>query len=188
MGKKRKMSFGKVLMLLGEALSGERAKACFEKLVSDPKLVRTTVYFKYYLFETYFKFNRPDLFFKELSLWSDYLKIGCTTTLERPEFAHSNSRSDCHAWGAHPIWFMQTGLAGIKSAGAFFSRVHIKPSPGPLKEIKASHPHPKGMITVDLKFDGGKVSGYVDTPVEGVFEYKDFETTLEKGRNTIRGN
>ena len=83
---------------------------------------------------------------------------------------------------------MQTGLAGIKSGGEFFSRVHVKPSPGSLKEIKSSHPHPEGMITVELKFDGEKVSGFVDTPVEGIFEYRNFSAPLKKGRNRILGN
>jgi hypothetical protein len=179
------------LALLGDVLPAEKAEIAFRHLVDDKDLKRCTVYFSYYLFETYFKFGRGDLFLKRLDLWRDYVKKGLTTTQEAPDSGKNGqheSRSDCHAWGAHPIWFMQTGLAGIKSAGTFFSRVHIKPSPGPLKEIKASHPHPKGMITVDLKFDGAKVSGYVDTPVDGVFEYGDFSVPLKKGRNTIRGN
>lgn len=175
-----------VLMLLGEALSGERAKACFEKLVSDPNLVRTTVYFKYYLFETYFKFNRPDLFFKELSLWSDYLKIGCTTTLERPEFAHSNSRSDCHAWGSHPIYFLRARVAGIMPDAPYFERVRIAPQLGHLKSLQASWPHPSGeMIRVELKSDGGKISGTVATPVPGVFVWNGKEVVLVTGRNEI---
>jgi hypothetical protein len=176
------------LGIISGVLEGKNAELALNHLLEDKDLARCTVYFSYYLFEAFFKMDRGDLFLKRLDLWRDYLKLGVTTLLERPENEKIQARSDCHAWGAHPIWFMQTGLAGIKSAGTFFSRVHIKPSPGPLKEIKASHPHPKGMITVDLKFDGAKVSGYVDTPVEGVFEYKDFETTLKKGRNTIRGN
>ena len=173
-------------MLLGEALSGEHAKACFEKLVSDPNLVRTTVYFKYYLFETYFKFNRPDLFFKELSLWSDYLKIGCTTTLERPEFAHSNSRSDCHAWGSHPIYFLRARVAGIMPDAPYFERVRIAPQLGHLKSLQASWPHPSGeMIRVELKSDGGKISGAVATPVPGVFVWNGKEVVLVAGRNEI---
>jgi hypothetical protein len=176
------------LGIISGVIEGKNAEIALNRLLEDKDLARCTVYFSYYLFEAFFKMDRGDLFLKRLDLWREYLKLGVTTLLERPENEKIQARSDCHAWGAHPIWFMQTGLAGIKSAGTFFSRVHIKPSPGPLKEIKASHPHPKGMITVDLKFDGAKVSGYVDTPVDGVFEYGDFSVPLKKGRNTIRGN
>jgi hypothetical protein len=176
------------LGIISGVLEGKNAELALKHLLEDKDLAHCTVYFSYYLFDAFFKLDRGDLFLKRLDLWRDYLKLGVTTLLERPENEKIQARSDCHAWGAHPIWFMQTGLAGIKSGGEFFSRVHIKPSPGPLKEIKASHPHPKGKITVDLKFDNGTVAGFVDTPVDGVFEYGDFSVPIKKGRNNIPGN
>lgn len=173
-----------VLMLLGDALDPARSETCFRNLVSVPNLVRATVYFKYYLFETYFKFGRADLFFRELSLWEDYLKLGSTTTLERPEFAHGNSRSDCHAWGSHPIYFLRARVAGIMSDAPYFARVRIAPQPGPLTRIDASWPHPSGKeIAVRLTVDGGKISGQVTTPVPGVFVWNGKETPLEAGMN-----
>ncbi len=171
------------LGIISGVLEGKNAELALKHLLEDKDLARCTVYFSYYLFEAFFKMDRGDLFLKRLDLWRDYLKLGVTTLLERPENEKIQARSDCHAWGAHPIWFMQTGLAGIKSDGEFFSRVLIKPSPGSLKRIKASHPHPKGMITVDLEFLGDGVSGYVDTPVEGCFKYKNTTLTLKAGIN-----
>ena len=109
------------LALLGDVLPAGKAETTFRHLVDDKDLKRCTVYFSYYLFETYFKFGRGDLFLKRLDLWRDYVKKGLTTTQEAPDSGkngQNESRSDCHAWGAHPIWFMQTGLAGIKPAAA----------------------------------------------------------------------
>ena len=176
------------LALLGDVLSADKAETAFRHLVEDGDLARCTVYFSYYLFETYFKFGRGDLFLKRLGLWRDYIAKGLTTTQEAPDSGKNGqkeSRSDCHAWGAHPIWFMQTGLAGIRSDAPFFRRVRIAPCPGGLKSLKASHPHPDGWIKVDLAFDGDDVKGYVDTPVSGVFVYGGREIELKAGHTEL---
>jgi hypothetical protein len=81
---------------------------------------------------------------------------------------------------------MQTGLAGIKSDGEFFSKVLVSPSPGSLKEISAKHPHHKGWIEVDLKFDGDKATGVVKTPVPGTFKFKGMSVDLVAGENIIK--
>jgi len=176
------------LALLGDVLPKDKAETVFRHLVDDKDLKRCTVYFSYYLFETYFKYGRGDLFLKRLDLWRDYVKKGLTTTQEAPDSGKNGqkeSRSDCHAWGAHPIWFMQTGLAGIRSDAPFFERVRIAPCPGGLKRITASHPHPDGWIKVDLVFEGGKAAGTVETPVPGVFAFGGEERILEKGKNKL---
>ena len=176
------------LALLGDVLPAGKAETAFRHLVDDKDLKRCTVYFSYYLFETYFKFGRGDLFLKRLDLWRDYVKKGLTTTQEAPDSGKNGqheSRSDCHAWGAHPIWFMQTGLAGIKPAAPFFAKVRVAPCPGGLKSLKATHPHPKGWIEVDLKFDGDKATGMVITPVPGTFEFGGKTVELKAGINAL---
>ena len=176
------------LAIIAEALPEEKRGECFRHLIEDRDLFRTTVYFSYYLFEAYFKMGRADLFQKRLDLWRSYLALNVTTLLESPDDGKTGvieSRSDCHGWGAHPIWFMQTGMAGIKSAAPFFEKVRIAPQPGSLRELRAKHPHPKGFIEVELKFDGGKAAGVVRTPVEGVFEYGDRTVPLHTGENRL---
>jgi len=176
------------LALLGDVLPADKAKTCFDHLVKDEDLKRTTVYFSYYLFETYFKFGRGDLFLKRLDLWRTYVKKGLTTTQEAPDSGKNGqheSRSDCHAWGAHPIWFMQTGLAGIRSAAPFFEKVLVAPCPGGLKTLVAKHPHPQGFVEVDLRFENGKAAGVVKTPVPGTFVYGGRRVELVAGTNTL---
>jgi len=176
------------LALIGDVLPADKAEIAFHHLVEDKDLKRCTVYFSYYLFEAYFKHCRGDLFLKRLDLWRDYVKKGLTTTQEAPDGGKNGqkeSRSDCHAWGAHPIWFMQTGLAGIKSAAPFFEKVRIAPCPGGLKSLKATHPHPKGWIEVDLKFDGDKATGMVVTPVPGTFVFGGKTVELNVGINAL---
>ena len=176
------------LAILADALPKEKAETAFGHLVADADLKRCTVYFTYYLFDAYFKMGRADLFLKRLDLWRDYVKIGVTTLLESPDSGKNGqieARSDCHAWGAHPLWFMQTGLAGVRSAAPFFEKVRIAPCPGGLRRLTVRHPHPKGWIEADLAFDGEKVSGAVTTPVPGTFVYGGRETVLKAGLNTL---
>ncbi len=176
------------LALIGDVLPKDKAEIAFRHLVEDKDLKRCTVYFSYYLFEAYFKYGRGDLFLKRLDLWRDYVKKGLTTTQEAPDSGENGqheSRSDCHAWGAHPIWFMQTGLAGIRSDAPFFERVRVAPCPGGLPDLRAAHPHPKGWIKVDLKFDGDNAAGMVITPVPGVFEFGGKTVELKAGINAL---
>jgi hypothetical protein len=174
------------LALIADVFTGEQAQLLFDKLITEKDLHRTTVYFSYYLFETYFKFGRGDLFLKRLEMWNDYVKLGATTTLESPEFAGRYARSDCHAWGSHPVWFFRTGIAGIKSAAPFFEKVIIAPQPGSLKNVKASYPHPSGkMIEVNLEFVDGNVKGYVNTPIVGEFVFGNKKISLSVGMNKI---
>ena len=179
------------LALIGDVLPEDKAKVCFQHLIEDADLKRTTVYFNYYLFECFFKFGRADLFLKRLDLWRTYVDKGLVTTQESPDAVDKDgkpyeTRSDCHAWGAHPIWFMQTGLAGIHSDAPFFAKVRVAPCPGSLTSLTAKHPHPKGFIEVDLKFAKGKATGIVKTPVAGTFVFGDQQIQLIAGENRIQ--
>jgi hypothetical protein len=173
------------LALLADALPPERAKRAYEGLVSAGDLARCTVYFSHYLFETYFKFGRADLFLQRLDLWNEYVRVGLCTPMESP----GEARSDCHAWGSHPITFFHTGLAGVSPAAAGFSRVRVAPCPGALTRISSRTPHPDGHIETDLRFDGkGGVSGTVTLPpgLSGEFVWNGVSTPLKPGSQSVK--
>ena len=174
--------------MLTDSVAGEQARRLFGRLISDKTLCPVSVYFSFYLFETYFKFGRADLFLDRLELWKNYVKIGATTCLEEPEYPGHDSRSDCHAWGAHPLWFLRTGVAGIRSAAPFYERVRIAPQPGGLPRIKASYPHPSGeMIRVELDFANGHARGQVMSPVPGEFVWRDRRVSIQPGIPCVIG-
>ena len=174
------------LALLSNRMPADKAERMKTALFGNAPLSRTTVYFSYYLFETYFKYGRADLFLKRLDLWRGYLAKGVTALLEEPETAAKDSRSDCHAWGAHPLWFMATGLAGIRSDAPFFEKVRVAPCPAGLKRIRATYPHPSGKpVSADLSFGADGIRGSVETPVPGVFAWNGREIPLAVGLNEI---
>lgn len=170
------------LALLAGVLHDQQANDAFNGLVTAPDLARATVYFSHYLFETYVKCGRGDLVLKRLDLWRDYVKAGLKTPLESP----GNARSDCHAWGAHPIYHLQTGIAGVTPAAPCFKRVRVAPQPGPLKEIHSRTPHPSGVIGIDLTFTNG-VQGKVTLPpgLTGTFVWDGNSQPLAPGENAI---
>ena len=174
------------LALLTDILPPDREKRVLAGLLADSDLTRTTVYFSHYLFDVYVKYGRTDLFLKRLDLWRDYVKTGLKTPLEAPGL---RARSDCHAWGSHPIYHLLTGVAGIRPAADGFAAVRIAPQPGGLKWLKASVPTPKGMVAVDLRFEGDRATGTATLPegLPGTFAWKGLTRPLQAGVNQIGG-
>lgn len=172
------------LALLADILPREQAARAFRGLTEDSDLARTTVYFSHYLFDTYLKFGRADLFLKRLDLWRGFVKDGLRTPLEAPGW---RGRSDCHAWGAHPLYHFVTGVAGVKPAADGYGKVLVAPQPGGLKFVKATAPTPKGLVYVDLSFADGKATGSVVLPpgLTGMFEWQGRRIPLQPGMNKL---
>ena len=147
-------------------------------------LERATDYFSHYLFNAYAKRGRGDLILKRFDFWRKHAEYGLRTPLEDDDF---NTKSDCHAWAAHPIYHLHAAIAGVTPAASFFRSVRVAPSPGPLKWIKAETPHPKGIVKTALTFDGTAVTGTVTLPegIGGRFEWNGKTLPLAAGPNPI---
>lgn len=111
-------------------------------ILEDTTLIGTTLYFKYYLFRVLKKVGLGGKVPGMMQEWKIFLDRGFTTF---PEHG-INSRSDCHAWSAHPMIDFLTIVCGIESASPGFRSVEIRPGPGELKQVTGSVPHPEGMI------------------------------------------
>jgi len=174
---------GQCLALLSDTLTGEQGRRCFENLLTAPDLKRTTIYFSFYLLETWQKFERGDLIVNRMSFWKDLVKQGLKTPVEAP----GDTRSDCHAWGSHPLFHLQASVAGVRPASAGFRTVRIAPLPGKLPKLVSRTPHPDGFIALDLAFEGARCHGSVELPpgITGVFVWHGQEEKLNSGANTI---
>ena len=136
------------LALLSGALAGEQYARTAQNLLRDASLTRTTIYFNHYLFETYRLLEQPAAFFARMGLWFDLPAQGFKTTPEQPE----PTRSDCHGWGAHPLYHYFASLLGIRPASFGFEQVEIAPMPGHLTSLSGEMVHPRGRIEADLHF------------------------------------
>jgi hypothetical protein len=171
------------LALLTETLTGDPAKRCFDGLLTAPDLKRATIYFSFYLMETWQKFGRGDLILERLNFWKDLVKQGLTTPVESP----GNTRSDCHAWGSHPLFHLAASIAGVRPASPGFRTVRIAPEPGALPKLVSRLPHPDGFIALDLTFTDQHCRGRVELPagITGVFVWAGQEHPLTGGTNQI---
>ncbi|MCX6048777.1 MAG: alpha-L-rhamnosidase [Chloroflexi bacterium] len=171
------------LALLSGVLAGEQQSRTAQNLLSDPSLTRTTIYFTHYLFETYRLLAQPTAFFERLGLWFDLAAQGFKTTPEQPEPA----RSDCHGWGAHPLYHFFVTLLGIRPTTFGFDQVEIVPMPGHLTHLTGEMVHPRGRIAADLHFADGQVRGTVVLPagLHGTFCYAGKTVVLQPGAQSI---
>ncbi len=148
-----------------------------------PDMARTTIYFNHYLFETYHLLNRTDKILDRMGLWFDLAAQGLKTTVEMPE----PTRSDCHAWGAHPLYHYFASILGIRPAAMGFRTVRIAPDLGSLTHASGTFPHPKGDIVVELRRGEAGLEGYIVLPdgLRGTFEQNKTLLALKAGRNPI---
>jgi alpha-L-rhamnosidase len=135
------------LALLSGVMPAHKREDVGQGLLETPDLARTTIYFSFYLFEAFRLLERPEAFFARLDTWNELAQHGLKTTIELPE----PTRSDCHGWGAHPLFHCFATLAGIRPTAPGFTQVEIRPQPGPLPWLSATLPHPKGTIRVQLQ-------------------------------------
>jgi len=146
-------------------------------------IARTTIYYSHYLFEATKKAGYFDTFGKQINFWDNLVKQGFKTTPEEPE----PSRSDCHAWGAHPIYHLVTGILGINPLDTGFNEILIKPNLLDLEWAKGKFPHRQGLVEVDFKQSNGVITGEVTLPnnLTGIGIFNGKEIKLNSGKNII---
>lgn len=134
-------------------------------LLEEPDLERTTIYFSHYLFEAYRVLGLGEQLVERLGMWRDLVHNGLKTTIEHPE----PTRSDCHAWGAHPLYHLFATFAGIRPTKPGFAEVEIKPLQGGVEKIHAVLQTPKGPI--EVKLDGPHIDVFIPEGIRGVVEF-----------------
>ncbi|WP_158750341.1 alpha-L-rhamnosidase C-terminal domain-containing protein [Acidobacterium sp. S8] len=149
-----------------------------------PPMSAMSYYFRFYLSRALEHAGLADLYVGQLTPWYDMLKLGLSTWAEKPE----PTRSDSHAWSAHPNYDLLTVVAGIHPAAPGFSKVRIEPHLGSLHELRASMPHAGGAITVDYRLDGGRWSTSITLPegLNGELVWLGKEYPLHSGAQTVR--
>ncbi len=118
-----------------------------------------------------------------LGPWREMLAQGLTTT---PEY-QDPTRSDTHAWSAHPVYDLLTIVAGIHPASPEFAAVRIAPHPGALERFDASMPHPQGAIRVQYKRAVHGAEFTIDLPgwLNGTLEWQGRSYHLHGGKQIV---
>lgn len=146
-------------------------------------VLSASYYFRFYLSRALDHAGLADDYLASLKPWRDLLPLHFSTWPEQP----GNTRSDSHAWSAHPIYDLLTLVAGIEPASPGFATVRIAPHLGSLPSLTASFPHPAGMIAVNYKRRGSGLDATITLPagLSGSFVFHGKTTHLQPGTNHI---
>ena len=170
--------------ILTNTFQDNQVRAVMSSILDDDSLIQTTIYFKFYLFEALKKVGMGDIYVDQLGPWYEMLNEGLTT-FEEGDY---DDRSDCHAWGASPLYHFLSIVGGVSSSAPGFKSIDIKPAFGNMKEINLSIPHPNGELKMSLEKDNKNgIKGTVSLPdgINGNFNWNELNLELKEGLNSI---
>jgi len=107
-------------------------------------LPQSSIYFSYYYLEACRKQRQPELFHRRLAQWYNLEDQGLKTLPE----TFGQTRSDCHAWGAHVLYHYYASILGIRPAGWGGKAFDLSPLADRLDYAEGTMPHREGDIFV----------------------------------------
>jgi alpha-L-rhamnosidase len=187
-----------ILAILADAIPADRQSAALDRVLAAgmpmlrqrpaapgaPRLAQASYYFRFYLARALEKLGRGDEYLPQLEPWREMLALGLSTWAETPSDA---TRSDCHAWSAHPSYDLLTLVAGIHPASPGFASVRIEPHLGSLDRLAARMPHPRGVIEVSYQRVGSTLEATITLPagLTGELVGRSTRQPLRSGRQKL---
>lgn len=178
-----------IMGVLYDAIPAAQQKTVLQKLLAiEPGttpdgVLSASYYFRFYLARALDHAGMADDYLASIKPWRQMLALHFSTWPETP----GATRSDSHAWSAHPIYDLLTLVAGIEPASPGFKTVRIAPHLGSLPSLTATYPHPDGMIHVEYHRRGKGLEATVMLPAKlyGAFVFAGKTWPLRPGTNHI---
>jgi hypothetical protein len=188
-----------ILGVLYNVIPKDRQEQVMRKMLAiDPgttpdSVLSASYYFRFYLARALDHAGMADYYLDSIGPWRKLLPLHFSTWPEVP----GNTRSDSHAWSAHPIYDFLTLVAGIEPDSPGFATVRIAPHLGTLPSLTATYPHPQGEIKVEYRSTGlhdetksnGRSIFHADIhlpgALTGIFQFNGQSWPLKPGLNQI---
>ena len=124
-----------------------------------------------------------DDYLRLLGPWHEMVALGLTTWAESPE----PTRSDSHAWSAHPNYDLLAIVAGIQPKTAGFASVRIEPHLGSLGHVEAVLATPHGNVQAKYQRTATGVQAEITLPegIPGELLWKGRSWTLHGGEQRM---
>jgi alpha-L-rhamnosidase len=177
-----------------DVIPGAQQKAVLSKILSTsdsgfsatgpvPAMTAATYYFRFYLARAVEHAGMGDQYLHLLGPWRQMLSRGLSTWAESPE----PTRSDSHAWSAHPNYDLLTIVAGIHPQSPGFKAVLVEPHLGSLNHVSAAMRIPKGIVEVDYRREPSAIEAVITLPkgVSGEFVWAAKRYKIHDGRQTL---
>ncbi len=149
-----------------------------------PPMTSATYYFRFYLARALDHAGMGDRYMQLLGPWRQMVALGLTTWAEQPE----PTRSDSHAWSAHPDYDLLTTVAGIRPATPGFKTVLVTPHPGSLQHILATVPTPTGNIAAEYTREPSGLRAVITLPpgISGALQWQGKTSPLHEGKQELQ--
>lgn len=173
-----------ILGVLYDVIPKSEQQEILRRIVNDHEhLMPASYYFRFYLARALEHTGLGDLYLSSLGPWRELLPMGFSTWPEMP----GDTRSDSHAWSAHPTYDLLTIVGGIHPGSPGFRTVRIAPELGDLKKLTIRYPHPQGMIEAHYELTGGGLRAEITLPpgLSGTFEWHGKSRPLAAGKATF---
>ncbi|WP_109484546.1 alpha-L-rhamnosidase C-terminal domain-containing protein [Occallatibacter savannae] len=178
-----------ILGVLYDVIPKEKQQDVLRRLMSiqpgttPDGVMSASYYFRFYLSRALDHAGLGEEYLNSLDPWRELLPMHFSTWPEQP----GETRSDSHAWSAHPIYDLLTLVAGVEPASEGFASVRIAPHLGSLEHLNATYPHPQGNIQMVYRRTGSGLDATVTLPgiLTGTFQYGGRSWELKPGANHI---
>jgi hypothetical protein len=174
-----------ILGVLYDVIPKDEQQEILRRIVNDREdLIPASYYFRFYLARALEHAGLGDLYLSSLGPWRALLPMGFSTWPEMP----GDSRSDSHAWSAHPTFDLLTIVGGVHPGSPGFRTVRIAPELGDLKKLTVRYPHPLGEIVAHYEMTGSGLQAEITLPpgLSGTFEWQGKSRMLRPGRTILK--
>ena len=132
------------MAVLAGGLSGEEAMTAMTHAMSDPDVLACTYPWQYMLLRALDQLGIYELSEPIWQQYRDILERHLTTLAESP----GDTRSDCHAWSALPLYEFPRMLLGVQPGAPGWKSIRIEPHPVWIDSLSGTVPSPAGEISV----------------------------------------
>jgi alpha-L-rhamnosidase len=144
----------------------------------------STYYFAWYLVRAFEHAGLAGRYVALLDSWRALLPLHYTTWPE----SRGDTRSDSHAWSAHPTADLLRIVAGIGPAAPGYSRLRVAPLLGRLTSLDATAATPHGPVSVRYRIANGVLTAEIERPRElpGEFTWRGHSYPLLREHTRLR--
>ncbi len=165
------------LAVLYDVATREEASAILERItvpgrgIDAPEgMFTTTYYFAWYLIRAFEHAGLAERYPSLLKTWRDLLTQNYTSWPE----SRGETRSDTHAWSAHPTADLLGIVAGIRPGAPGYARLRVAPHLSDLTSLDATAATPQGAVSVRYRVNGSSLTAEIERPaaLPGEFVWK----------------
>lgn len=155
------------LAVLYDVATPDEARTVLERITGPGRgidapegMFAMTYYFAWYLVRAFEHAGLADRYHALLRTWRELLALNYTTWPE----SRGKTRSDTHAWSAHPTTDLLGIVAGIRPGAPGYARLRIEPHLGALRQLDATAATPRGPVSVRYQIRDAKLFAEITAP------------------------